>query len=139
MANKEAVESFMLRMELESEELEPGMWVLRTEQDVRLVVHISPPVLLLRSEVMSAPTDGGEAARLFRRLLELNATDLVRGAYGLDGDEVILTDAMELETLDFDAFQASVDSMQMALAGHHEALADFRGTREPAGAGSDES
>jgi len=130
--NKESIESFLLRMEAEFEELDAGMWVLRTDQGLRIVAHLSPPVLLLRSAVLPVPDEEGEAARLFRRLLELNASDLVSGAYGLDDDEVILTDALDLETLDFDRFQAAVESMQMALASHHEALAPFRPERAAA-------
>ena len=130
MVTREDVESFLLRMEQEVEEIEPGMWVAQAGDGAKLVIHYSPPLLLLRAKLMEVPADDQECAGLYRRLLELNATDLVHGAYGVEGDDVILTDALELENLDFNEFQAAVDSVQVALASHFEVLAPFRTERE---------
>jgi hypothetical protein len=127
MLTQEDVESFLLRMELDYEEVEPGMWVVQTAgEDVRLVIHYSPPVLLLRLKVLEVPKDEEQCAKLYRRLLELNATDLVHGAYGIEEEDVILSDTLELENLDSNEFQASLDSIQMAVASHFGALAPFR-------------
>src|SRR5690606_11869235 len=92
----------------------------------RLVVHYSGPLLILHAKVLDAPADGQRATHLFRRLLELNASDLVHGAYAIEEGDVILTDTIELDHLDFETLQASVDSVQLALASHREALAAFR-------------
>jgi len=75
---------------------------------------------------MEPPGDEGKRGELFRQLLELNARDLVHGSYGLEGDHVVLTDALELENLDFSEFEASFDSLTLALASHLGALAPFR-------------
>lgn len=125
MVTKEDIESYLLRMEATSEEVEPGMWVIESEQ-AKLVLHLSPPLLLLRMKVLAVPAEESKCTGLFRRLLELNATDLVHGAYGIEEDDVILSDALELENLDFNEFQAAVDSMQLALASHLEPLSEFR-------------
>jgi hypothetical protein len=125
MVTKEDIESYLVRMEANAEEVEPGMWVIESEQ-AKLVLHHSPPLLLLRMKVLAVPADGSKCTGLFRRLLELNATDLVHGAYGIEEGDVILSDALELENLDFNEFQAAVDSMQLALASHLEPLAEFR-------------
>jgi hypothetical protein len=127
MLTREDVESFLLRMELEYEEVGEGMWMVRLGQEnTRLVVNHSPPVLLIRVKVLDVPEDQGSCAELYRRLLELNATDLVHGAYGLEEGDVILSDTLELENLDFSEFQASVDSIQVAIASHIGQLAEFR-------------
>jgi hypothetical protein len=63
---------------------------------------------------------------LFRHLLEFNARELVHGSYGLEGNHVVLTDTLELEDLDFNEFEASFDSMTLALASHLTALAPYR-------------
>jgi hypothetical protein len=125
MVTREDVESFLLRMEEGTEEVEPGMWVVESE-GARLVIHYSPPLLLLRIKVLEVPKDEGRCRDLFRRLLELNASDLVHGAYAIEEDEVILTDTLELEQLDFNRFQASVDSMQLAIPSHIDTLSQFR-------------
>ena len=125
MVTREDIESFLLRMEANAEEVEPGMWVIESEQ-AKLVLHLSTPVLLLRMKVLAVPAEEAKCIGLFRRLLELNATDLVHGAYGIEENDVILSDTLELENLDFNEFQAVVDSMQLALASHLELLSEFR-------------
>lgn len=127
MVTREDIESYLLRMQLDFEEVEAGMWVVQGGADgVRLVVNHAPPLLLLRTKVLEVPTDERRCAELYRRLLELNAMDMVHGAYGLEEDDVILADALELENLDFNEVQASVDSMQLAIASHLESLSPFR-------------
>lgn len=125
MVTREDIESFLLRMEESVEEVEPGMWIVGSNGG-GLVIHYSPPLLLLRSKVLEVPSEDARCTPLFRRLLELNATDLVHGAYGIEEGDVILTDAISLESLDFNAFQSAVDSMQLALASHIESLVGLR-------------
>ena len=61
-----------------------------------------------------------------RQLLEYNARELVHGSYGLEGAHIVLTDTLELENLDFSEFEASLDSITLALASHLGALAPYR-------------
>lgn len=75
---------------------------------------------------MPIPKDPARAAAMSRQLLEYNARDLVHGSYGLEGDVVVLTDALLLADLDFTEFEASVDSLSLALASHVSALAPYR-------------
>ncbi len=127
MVTREDVESILLRTELPYEEVGEGMWVVRIgEGGAGLVVHHSPPVLVFRLKVLDLPDDEARCAGLYRRLLELNATDLVHAAYGLEEGDVILTHTLALEDLDFSEFQATVDAFQVALASHLEVLAPFR-------------
>jgi hypothetical protein len=107
-------------------ELEPNIWLVRTPEDSEVVVHYAPPVVILRVRVMELPDSDPRRSELFRQLLEYNARDLVHGSYGLEGDHVVLTDALELENLDFSEFEASFDSLNLALASHLGSLAAFR-------------
>ena len=127
MVTREDVEGMLFRAQLRADEVDEGMWLARSaDGGPALVVHYSPPVLVLRAKVMDLPGDQGRCTGLFRRLLELNASDLVHAAYALEEDDVILTEALELENLDENEFQAVVDSIQMALATHLEQLAPLR-------------
>lgn len=127
MLTREDVESFLLRTELGYEEVGEGMWVVHLgENGAGLVVDHTPPVLVLRLKVLDVPEDEKRCAELYRTLLELNVTDLVHAAYGLEEGDVILTETMELENLDFSEFQATVDSFQMAVADHRDVLAPYR-------------
>ena len=131
MVSREDLESFLVRLGSEGasySEVEPGMFVVRPggTPDAQVVVHLTPPVLLLRMNVMPVPDDPDAAAKLSRRLLELNATDLVHGAYGISGQDIILTEALELSDLDFSEFLAAYESMTLALASHVRELAQYR-------------
>ena len=125
MTTREDVRAFLDRLELPIEPVAEDMWLARTDEGAELVVHYAPPVLVLRVRVMPLPADKTQAAELNRMLLEFNARDLVHGSYGIEGDHIVLTDALELTDLDYSEFEASVDSLSLALASHLSALAPF--------------
>jgi hypothetical protein len=129
MVTKEDLQSFIDRLEggtTEVKEVERGFWVVRTSQGAEVVVSYSPPVAILRVRVMEPPASSDKRGGLFRQLLEFNARDLIHGSYGLEGDHVVLTDALELENLDYSEFEASFDSLTLALSSHLSALAPYR-------------
>jgi len=129
MVTRDDVQSFLDRMEAAGatiEELGDGLWQARRADDSAVVISYAPPVLILRVRVMELPAEAPKRAELFRRLLEYNAADLVHGSYGVEGDHVVLTDTLELENLDFSEFEASFDSLTLALATHLGALAPYR-------------
>ncbi|MDQ3698720.1 MAG: YbjN domain-containing protein [Gemmatimonadota bacterium] len=134
MVTKEDIESFLDRLSSEGvdhEEIGEGMWVIRPEGalDADLVCSYAPPVVVMRVKVMDLPDDPAAAASLARRLLELNATDLVHGSYGIEDQSVVLTEALELSHLDFEEFLASYEGMTVALASHLRELAPYREAR----------
>jgi hypothetical protein len=129
MRGKEDIEGFLERLDsgtAELREVEPGIWMVRTTAGAEVLVHYAPPVVILRVAVMPLPADRDRQARLCRDLLGYNARDLVHGAYGLEGERVVLVDTLELENLDFNEFEASFDSLTLALATHLGALAPYR-------------
>jgi hypothetical protein len=127
MVTREDVESFLMRLELPYQELEEGLWVIGDGQEVAPVfLSYDPPLLVMRVEVMDAPQDEELRYGLFRELLELNARDLVHGAYGLDDNGIVLTESLQLEDLAFGEFQASLESILMALRSHYETLSRYR-------------
>lgn len=125
MTTREDVRAYLDRLELPVESIAEDMWLVRTLEGAELIVHYAPPVLVLRVRVMPLPSDATKESGLSRLLLEFNARDLVHGSYGIEGDHVVLTDALELTDLDFSEFEASVDSLSLALASHLSALAPF--------------
>jgi hypothetical protein len=127
MVTREDLESFLIRMNADYQELEEGMYLVRTRaEELPIVLNYSPPLLLLRLKVMDLPDEKG-SRELFRTLLEMNANDVVHGAYGLEDGELILSDTLELETLDFGEVQASVESIQLAASGHMARIRDMAG------------
>ena len=131
MVSREDIERFLDRLSSEGvtyAEVAPGLWRVRLggALDFDVVVTYAPPVLVLRANVMELPPDDAHCNRLARRLLELNATDLLHGAYGIERDTVVLSEALELAHLDFEEFLASYESMTLALGSHVRELAGIR-------------
>jgi hypothetical protein len=134
MVTREDLESFLDRLTAGGatvRELEPGLWAVRPggALEVDVIVHHNPPVVLLRVKVMDLPADVAQANAVARRLLELNASDLLHGSYGISGSAIVLTEALELGHLDFEEFLASYESMTLALASHMRELSAFQEAR----------
>ena len=136
MVTREDIETFLDRLTTDDsqttyDEVGDGIWRVRPggALDLEVAVSYSPPVLLLRVKVMELPADDGECNKLARRLLELNATDLVHGSYGIADQSIVLTEALELSHLDYEEFLAAFESMTLALASHIREFATFRDAR----------
>ncbi len=134
MVTREEIENFLDRLAPDGAsytELEPGLWLVRPsgEMDFDVVVNYSPPVVVLRVKVMNLPSDDEAVATLSRRLLQLNASDLVHGSYGIERESIVLTEALELAHLDFEEFLAAYEGMTLALASHMRELAPYREAR----------
>jgi hypothetical protein len=123
MKSVEDIESYLLRAGLPYEVIKPGIWLVQVGELGRLAVSIAGPVVAFRLKIMDTPKQGRE--ELFRTLLQLNTTEMVHGAFGLEGDAVVLVDALELENLDFNELQAVIDDMSMAITKHHPTLAQY--------------
>ena len=123
MVSREDLESFLIRMDLEYEEVDEGMFLTRGEDGgAPVVVHHADALLLIRMKVMDMPEEGPNSLALYRTLLELNANEVVHGAYGIEDGDLILSDTLELETLDFLEIQASMESITLAAATHMEQI-----------------
>ena len=134
MVTRDDIETFLDRLSADGatyREVEPGLWLVRPggALDFDVVITHNPPVVLMRVKVMPLPNEAAELAALSHRLLQLNATDLLHGSYGIDGENVVLTAALELEHLDYEEFLASYESMTLALTSHMRELAAFREVR----------
>jgi hypothetical protein len=134
MVTKEDIEGWLNRIAAEGatfSEVETGLWVVRPsgELDFSVVVHFEPPVVLLRVKVMAIPREANAVATLSRRLLELNATELVHGSYGIEQDSIVMTEALELSHLDYEEFLAAYESITFALASHLRELGSYREAR----------
>lgn len=116
--------SFLHKMALRFDEVREGTWVVAGLDGIdKLVVTLSGPVLVFRVKVMDVPRQNRE--ELFRTLLELNASEMMHGAYGVEGDAIVISDALQIENLDYNEFAASIDDITLAVASHHSRLTRF--------------
>ena len=125
--SKERIESYLMKLSLTFQEGEDGSWIVRDPEkglDNLLIVAVES-LVVMRLNVMLVPK--GRRAELFEELLRLNATDMVHGAYALDGDKIIIIDTLEAATMDLEEFQASIDAIGLAVAQHYKKLSAYRG------------
>jgi hypothetical protein len=134
MVTHEDIVSFLDRLTADGathSEVSDGIWNVRPAGalDFGVVVNYSPPVVVLRIKVMDLPAEGAQRSALEHRLLELNGNDLLHGSYGIQKNEIVLTEALELDHLDFEEFLSAYESITLALASHIRELASFREAR----------
>ena len=123
MATHDNIEHYLIQLECPFESVEPHMWVIRNTANV--VVTFVPPLVVFRIKLMRIPKERRE--EFFRLLLELNATNMIHGAYGIEGENIVLIDTLQSEHLDFNEFQASLDALLLASTQDYQTLNAFRG------------
>lgn len=121
------IEGYLVRSGITYDVLGEGLWVLHDEFDQidNIVVTLAPPVVLFRVKLMDLPRDATARARLCEKLLELNASAMVAGAYAIEGGAVVAVETLQAENLDFNEFQAAVDGLTMAITEHYDVLRAF--------------
>lgn len=132
----EKIETYMIEAGYPFEQVHAGMWLLHDDTDYidNIVVLHNDPVVTFRVKLMNAPDQGRD--ELFKRLLELNATSMIHGAFGLEDNAIVITDTLQSENLDFNEFQASVDSIALAIREHFQELQAYSASAQDEAAAS---
>jgi hypothetical protein len=126
MISRDKIEGYLVKLGMTFQEAAPGTWVIQDRQKglENLLVVLSDPLVILRIQVMEVP--GSAREKLFGELLRINATDMVHGAYAVDGKNIIIIDTLEADTMDLEEFEASIDAIGLALAQHYRLLSPYR-------------
>ena len=121
------IEQYLIDLKYNYQEVKPNFWLLDDEEhDLEgVAVMYDDPLVIIEVQVMDAPTEKRE--EFFAKLLELNAGDMIHGAYGLDGGKVIIINTLEYDSLDYAEFRASLDAISLALTQHYPILSVYRG------------
>jgi hypothetical protein len=121
MATRDDVERYLIQMEQQYETVESNIWIIRDAANI--VITYEPPLVVFRAKVMEIPNKNRE--EFFKLLLNLNATQMVHGAYGIEDSIVVLIDTLQNENLDFNEFQATFDALSLALTQDYQQLKPF--------------
>ncbi len=124
----EDVENFLLKLGRTYERGEEGTalggtFLLRSAYGPIIAISVAPPIATVHVEIGPAPADNAHKLRMYTKLLEYNATDLMYAAYGLEDDRVVLSAALALENLDANELEAALADIDVALARHTAELA----------------
>jgi len=120
------IEQYLIDLKYGYQEVKPNIWLLdEADNDLEgMVIMFADPLVIFRVQVMNAPEQNRQD--FYKKLLEINASDMIHGAYGLEGEKVVITDSLEYNTLDYDEFCATLDAISLSLNQHYPVLSVFR-------------
>jgi hypothetical protein len=122
------IEQYLIDMMLTYEKVGKNMWLLEDDEHSLqgVVVMQAESLVIIRAEIMDVPNN--HLLELYTKLLELNASDILNGAYAIESDnkKIVLIDTMQYDTMDFDDFRATLESFSLALVDHYPVLSKFR-------------
>ena len=127
MSDFEKVKDFILDMGFNISHEDPKEELVVIDDDERgiknLVIDCEAPILILEQVVIPMPQDSSDFCK---RLLQINRT-LVHGAFVLDeeGTTLIFRDTLQLENLDRNELEGSIDALSLALAEYANELVSF--------------
>lgn len=122
----EKLEGYLLNAGIAHEHVGDGTWILRDPNWVgaQIVVQNTEPLVIFRVKLMDIPANLGDAkaAQLYRHVLQLNATEMLQGAYALEGNALVAVEVMQSENLDQNEFLAAIDSLSLAILEHRQGI-----------------
>ena len=126
MTDTDKLEGYLITMGFSFEKIDDSTWLINEPSKGlnNVVIFLDSPVVVVRVHVMNAPLKDRET--FFAELLKMNATELVHGAYALDGEKLILLDTHLIQTLDLEELQTTLDAFSLALAQHFNKLSAYR-------------
>lgn len=127
MADFDDVKQYVLDLQLSivSEDAAEKLVVVEDEERgiKNLVIDCEDPILIFEQMIMPVPSKPGD---LYRRLLQMNR-NIVHGAFVLDeeGTMVLFRDTLQLENLDLNEVDGTIEALSLALAEFAEELITF--------------
>jgi hypothetical protein len=122
MATRDDIEHYLIQIGYTYESVEVHMWIIRNTANI--VVTLEPPLVLFRMKLMEIPNKRRED--FFKLLLEINASSMIHGAYGIEDNNVVLIDTLQAENLDYNEFQATLDALMLSSTQDYQKLKAFR-------------
>lgn len=118
---------FLLELDVDitRENPEEGILVIQKEENgiKNLIVGIAPPVLILEQYLFKIKNNNNS---IYKSLLQKNR-DIIQGAFVLDdeGDKVIFRDTLQIENLDLNEIEASLNSLSLLLSEYSQQIISF--------------
>jgi hypothetical protein len=120
------IEQYLIDLMITYQQIDSNLWLLEdVERSLQgVAVMQAEPLVIIRAEIMNVPEKN--VLELYTKLLELNAADIIHGAYALDNGKIVLIDTLHYGTMDYEDFRASLDSFSLALTQHYPILSKYR-------------
>lgn len=102
-----------------------GMLMVQKESDgiKNLILGVANPILIMEQYIFKI---NNASESIFKQLLQKNR-DIIHGAFTLDetGEKVIFRDTLQLENLDLNEFEGSINSLSLLLSEYSEQIIEF--------------
>jgi len=122
------IEQYLIDLMMTYQQIDSNLWLLDDEGHSLQGVAVmqADPLVIIRAEIMDIPVKN--QLELYTKLLELNAVDVIHGAYAIDleNKKIILTDTLVNNSMSYEDFRASLDSISLALTQHYPILSKYR-------------
>ncbi|MCT8338951.1 YbjN domain-containing protein [Flavobacteriaceae bacterium TK19130] len=114
-----------LNFNITHENKEDGVLVVQKENaGIRnLILGVAPPILILEQFIF---TINNQSEKVFQNLLQKNR-DIIHGAFVLDetGRKVIFRDTLQIENMDLNELEGSLNSLSLLLSEYSEQIIEF--------------
>ena len=125
MTHFEQVKAYLQELEFAITKEEPSQELVVIDDEDQginhLVIDCEDPILILEQFIFEIKKD--PQANMLKRLLQLNRT-LVHGAFAIDdsGTKVLFRDTLQLENLDLNELEGSINALSVAMADNVDEL-----------------
>lgn len=107
------------------ENYEDGILMISKESEgiKNLILGIASPILIMEQHIFNIKNKNTD---VFQKLLQKNR-DIIHGAFVLDetGQKVIFRDTLQIENLDLNELEASLNSLSLLLSEYSEQIINF--------------
>ena len=121
------VKGFLLELNFNiiKENQEERIFVVEKENEgiKNLIIGVANPIIIFEQYIFKIKEPNQE---IFRSLLQKNR-DIIHGAFVLDesGERVIFRDTLQLENIDANEFEASLNSLSLLLSEYSDHIINF--------------
>ena len=114
---QEDVENYLIKLGRRYEALGDSI-IVSMGNGTQAAVRVAAPIVAINVVIGPTPKDDARQLKLYRKLLELNARDLMHSAYGIENDQIVLSAALPLDNLDDNELDATLSDIDVALVTH---------------------
>lgn len=114
-----------LNFNITTENVTDGIMVVQKENSgiKNLILGVAPPILIVEQFIF---TINNQSEKVFKSLLQKNR-DIIHGAFVLDetGKKVIFRDTLQIENLDLNELEGSLNSLSLLMSEYSEQIIEF--------------
>ena len=124
----ELIRSYLLELEMDIvyENKEDAVFIIQKEEDgiTNLMIGVANPILILEQFIFNVSEE--TSSEVYKALLKKNR-DIIHGAFVLDesGKRVIFRDTLQLENLDLNELEGTLNSLSLLLTEYSDQIIDF--------------